>query len=280
MTDNSQVLKIEGDLDKEKGNIESKVSVVVMGSVKSGCSIKTDGDITVMGIVEDAELEAGGSIDIRERFRGKGHGRAVAVKDVILNYSDSQTVLAGNDVIVKDGLVHSHVEANNKIVVSGNKGIIGGKASAGKMIDVKTAGASTNTQTLLCTGIDVENRRKLENLEHDIHINVENTNKIVKSHHLINKIKVLRGELSSEQEAILQKLVSTFEKLKEERELINGKIGELIKNHMNVDSQIKIEKKVYPGVKLEFGIIKMNVRDEASKVLFQIKDGTIKAMRF
>ncbi|MCP4723669.1 MAG: DUF342 domain-containing protein [bacterium] len=279
-SNNPEVLTIEGNLDKSEGKIEKSESIIVQGNVVSGCEVRSESDITVMGVVEDAILEAGGSIEIKEKFRGSGKGRASAEKDVILNYAKSQTVHAGNDVMIKDGVVHCQIDAKNNIKIDGNKGIIGGKVSAGNIIDIKSAGTATNTQTLISVGLDIENRKNLEKFEHDIHINVENTNKIVRSYNLITKIKLLKHGFTDEQEKIHEKLVSTFETLKTERKMLDGKIDTLIKEHLNVKAQIRIEKKVYPGVKLDFGRIKMNVKKEASKVLFQLHDGTIKAMRY
>ena len=58
------VYTVNGDVDYSTGNVKYKADVLVRGDVRAGFSIKAGGDVRIYGAVEDAEVEAGGSVII------------------------------------------------------------------------------------------------------------------------------------------------------------------------------------------------------------------------
>lgn len=58
------VYEVNGDVDYSTGNIDFVGTVVIRGNVLTGFSVKSAGDIRVVGGVEGAELTAGGSVEI------------------------------------------------------------------------------------------------------------------------------------------------------------------------------------------------------------------------
>lgn len=66
----SDVYEVPADVDNSTGNIEYSGSVTVRGNVKGGFRISAKGDIVVEGIVEDAELYAGGQIIVKRGIHG------------------------------------------------------------------------------------------------------------------------------------------------------------------------------------------------------------------
>lgn len=69
LTDNGKinvfpVYEVNGDVDYSTGNIDFVGTVVIRGNVLSGFTVKSAGDIRVVGGVEGAELISGGSIEI------------------------------------------------------------------------------------------------------------------------------------------------------------------------------------------------------------------------
>ena len=71
----SPVFRIDGDVCLDTGNITFNGTVQVYGDVRSGFSIKAKRDILIYGMVESAELTAGGDIVIQNGFvaQNKGH---------------------------------------------------------------------------------------------------------------------------------------------------------------------------------------------------------------
>jgi uncharacterized protein (DUF342 family) len=110
-------LVVEGDVDFRHGNIDTKLSVLVKGDVKAGFSIKSAGDIEVMGVIEDARISAQGGLVVRGGIlpgshRVKAHGdieaRYVSYREVkchTLRVGSSlrwSRVMATGDVIAKE----------------------------------------------------------------------------------------------------------------------------------------------------------------------------------
>lgn len=61
------VYEVNGDVDYSTGNIDFVGTVVIRGNVLTGFTVKSAGDIRVVGGVEGAELISGGSIEILKR---------------------------------------------------------------------------------------------------------------------------------------------------------------------------------------------------------------------
>ena len=70
----SGVYEVPADVDNSIGDINYPGNVSVKGNVKSGFVIHADGDIVVEGVVEGAELYAGGQIigEAWHSWNGKG----------------------------------------------------------------------------------------------------------------------------------------------------------------------------------------------------------------
>jgi len=62
----SPVYTVEGDVDKNTGNIYFKGDVVVKGSVLDGMKVKASGSVTVMGSATHCQIEAGGDVVIKK----------------------------------------------------------------------------------------------------------------------------------------------------------------------------------------------------------------------
>lgn len=121
-------LIVDGDVDFRHGNIDTKMSVLVKGDVKAGFSIKSAGDIEVMGVIEDARISAQGSLVVRggilpgnQRVKAHGdiHARYVSNREVkchSLRANGSvrwSKVLATGEVLAKEILAGELIAAGN-----------------------------------------------------------------------------------------------------------------------------------------------------------------------
>lgn len=124
-------LVVEGDVDFRQGNIDTKLSVLVKGDVKTGFAIKSAGDIEVMGVIEDARISAQGRLIVKGGIlpgtnRVKAHGdidaRYVSNREVkchTLRVGGSlrwSRVMATGDVIAKEILGGDLICAGNVMV--------------------------------------------------------------------------------------------------------------------------------------------------------------------
>ena len=63
---------VNGDVDMAVGNIDFDGDVLIEGNVNSGFSVRADGTVTVMGVVEDAHIESGRDIVLKAGNTGSG----------------------------------------------------------------------------------------------------------------------------------------------------------------------------------------------------------------
>lgn len=82
----------------------------------------------VFGIVEGAEISAGGSVFVSEGIAGLQKGFVVAQEDVHAGYINQGNTEAGRDLFVENSILHSHCVAKNDMrCQKGN--IVGGVMS-------------------------------------------------------------------------------------------------------------------------------------------------------
>lgn len=146
----SDVYEVPADVDNSTGNIEYSGSVTVRGNVKGGFRISAKGDIVVEGIVEDAELYAGGQIIVKRGIHGMGKGVLQAGGNVLCKFIENAKVISGG-YVDSEAILHSQVDAYSDVIVDGKKGFItGGIIRAGNLVSAKTIG--------ICDGDDHTDR--------------------------------------------------------------------------------------------------------------------------
>lgn len=147
-----KMLKIPGDVDISVGNLDVIGDLDIGGSVGDGFSVQATGNIVVHGLVEGAQLKAGGNVQIILGVKGNSKGRVKAQGNVICKYLENARVWAGKNVMA-DNIVNSHVYARNSVVVnSGGGAIIGGQIVAGVKITAKRIGNESHRATELVIG--------------------------------------------------------------------------------------------------------------------------------
>lgn len=150
----SNMYEVPANVDTSTGDIEYEGNVLVHGNVLAGFSIKAKGDIVVEGVVEGANLRAGGHIILKRGIQGMDRGVLNANGNVISRFIESATVEAGGYVSA-DAIMHSNVSAKGDITVDGKKGYItGGIIRSGTMVSAKTIGSSMGTSTSIEVGIE------------------------------------------------------------------------------------------------------------------------------
>lgn len=130
------------NVDVKSGHIDFDGSVIITENIEPGMKVTAKGDITVFGSVESAELNATGSIEIKEGCLGHtldNHELSNKITcDGNLNISYAQyTYLSGNQVKIKSQASHCHIKAKNELMI-GNPEKGDGKLIGGKVLDAKT----------------------------------------------------------------------------------------------------------------------------------------------
>ena len=140
----NELLTISGDVDVASGNIHFSGDVLVKGDVREGFSVTAEGNITIEGTCEGAELKAEGDIAIAHGMTGGGKGTIHAGGNIKCLFLENCKAFAEGDIEV-DQVVFSQLSSGGNITVSGKKGsVTGGKLIAGKAITADIIGAPNN----------------------------------------------------------------------------------------------------------------------------------------
>ncbi len=87
-------------VDFQTGNIDYVGSLLIKGDVKSGFEVRSENDVQIEGLMEDAKVISGDSVVIKKGLAGKGKGIIEAKGDVILKFCENQTIKAKGNIIV------------------------------------------------------------------------------------------------------------------------------------------------------------------------------------
>ncbi len=142
------VYEIKGNVDYSVGNVNITGAAVIHGSVLSKFEVHATGDIYIMGSVEDAIINSGGSVFIEEGVYGHEKGIVLAQGNVETRTIEQANVFARGSVEAQSNISHSLVVAYNTISVNGQKGFaVGGSLKAGLGITVPRLGGPSHTAT-------------------------------------------------------------------------------------------------------------------------------------
>lgn len=158
------------------GNVDFKGSVMITGDVCEGMVVRSSGDITVMGFVESATLEADGDITVSKGVLGRQlAGDQLSTKiyaqgQISAQFVQYSELKCDKDILVTKQLLHSHSETKSKLIVSdatGRRGdLIGGRAYAEKGIEAVTIGATADTKTEILCAMNLDTlKQHLRDLE-------------------------------------------------------------------------------------------------------------------
>ncbi len=270
------VYEVNGDIDYHTGNIDFVGTVVIRGNVLSNFRVKASGDIRVVGGVEGAELEAGGSIEITGGIIGYHKGLVKAAVDVKTGFIQDGHVQAGESVIVSQSIMHSQVQAGNSILCNGPKGlIVGGHLQAGEIIVARTIGNTAYTVTELEVGVLPELRNRLVSLRNELKTHMENLDKTEKALTLLDQLAAV-GQLGPDKMALRIKLSATKKSQLRERDDIKDSILNIERTlEQSVKAKIEVIHSIYGGSKLVIGRYTKYIKDTAQRVHFIFENGDI-----
>ncbi|MFF2014797.1 DUF342 domain-containing protein [Paenibacillus sp. NPDC058177] len=270
------VYEVNGDVDYSTGNIDFVGTVVIRGNVLTGFSVKSEGDIRVVGGVEGAELIAGGSIEITGGIIGYHKGHISAGKNVKVSFIQDGNVTAGEDIIVSQSIMHSDIRAGHDVVCNGTKGlIVGGTIQAGERVVARTIGNTMSTATAIEVGVLPELRNEINELRQQLRQLLENDDKTSKALYLLNQL-ANSGQLSPDKIALRVKLNATKQSHQRDEARIKGRVLE-IERMLEDTGRARVEavKTIYGGCKIVIGRYTRFVKDPTERVVFAYSEGDI-----
>lgn len=272
----SNEYQIGTDINTSTGDIDYDGNVRINGNVLSGFKVKATGNIVIGGVVEGAEIVAGGDIILSRGMQGVNKGMLIAGGNIVSNFFENATVKASGNIEC-DAIMHSKVTAGGEVNVHGKNGyIIGGYVRAANGVTGKMVGSEMGTNTVVGVGVDPEIVMRVEELRKEIMKAAKDKEQLGKLITMLRQKNEIEGKLDAAKTEMLQKsmknsilLENNIKELRKEFEY-KSKLAVPQK-----DARIKITGTIYPGVKLEIGDLNLFIRDKNNFCQYAVKDGEI-----
>lgn len=160
------LIEVDGDVDFHVGNIDANGSVLIKGTVREGFRVTAKHDVTVQGSIEDAIVEAGETVLVKQGIIGRKSGHVRAGRHVSANYAQHATIWCGGDVVIRDSDTNSAIECRGSLVATEGYGkLMGGRYVAGAGVHVRTLGSDFGAPTRVIVGEDPGAARELVALD-------------------------------------------------------------------------------------------------------------------
>lgn len=269
-----QVYEVTEGISLKTGNIDFLGTVVIHGDVPSGFKVKASGDVKVVGIVEAAEIEAGGSIHITKGLSGLKKGRIEAGEDVYLGYCNQGEIIAGGGIYADHSIRHSICTASHEICCT-NGNIIGGVLSAGYKMEAREIGNRLHTLTELSFGADKANLDEASQLEEEEATIKESLRKIT----LLQKKFSETNQTTSKARVTLLKVKHSRQQTKEKLTQVQGELANLqLEMGSMKAAYLHVKEVLYPNTVVTFGKYQRTINRNYSSVAIQIEQNDIKIM--
>lgn len=156
--------EINGDIDYSTGNIESRNSVIIYGSVLPGFQVKTDGDLEIRGSVTSTQISSLANIIIKGGIIGNASS-VTASGDVDIHFIEQGHISCKGSCIIRKQGYYSHIASGGNIRCRENSVIVGGELIAEGNITLGNAGSCGADPVFIAAGVVAERlylTRKLE----------------------------------------------------------------------------------------------------------------------
>lgn len=274
----SDVYEVE-NVDPSTGNIDYTGSVQINGNVASNFVVNAGGNVIINGVVEGAQITAGGNIVIARGMNGMSKGCLKAGGNVISKFIENATVEA-EGYINTSSILHSNVNAGTEIVVTGKRGFItGGHVQAGNQITVKTLGAVMGASTIVEVGVDPKIKIAYAQLQKDV---VELVKSIKSNQAIVAGFAEKRNKgarITEEQIKYVKAAVLMLEQQKKDLETKNNEMQE-IQKHFDLQSRasVVVKGEVHPGTTIVIGDLSMVIQKAYQFCKFEVVQGDVKAV--
>ncbi len=274
----SPVFQLNGDVDFSSGDIDFVGNVSINGSVTAGFKVKAAGDIEIRGFIENSEVIAEGSIQVKGGITGGLKCLVKAGEDLQARFVENSRIEAGNNIFIREAIMQSQVKAGGSVKVMDKKGIVvGGLIQAGQEVECKVLGSQLATQTVVEVGINPHFREEYHNL---VKKHAEMKKSLDNMSHTINVFQrsgTSMDDLDDKKRQLLLRVLDEYKRLRQEVQQAEQRIFYLEQEHeKSSHGRISVWEIVYPGVRLSIGQCVHVVNDPIKFSAFIADKGEIK----
>lgn len=272
-----KVYEVHGNCDyANNALVDFNGDVVIHGNVEVGVVVKAGKSLTVDGVVESANLSAGGDVCLKRGMQGAGKGTIEAGGSVFTEFLEYAKVRAGGS-IQSNVILNSTVSANDTVTLTGKKGLIaGGSIHAMMGVTCQTLGNSSEIKTGIHVGAmpDLMEKR-IEMNETYAKLN-EELDDVVAGMAKILRVRQQTGELSEQLQIRLTELKERKDEVYAECMRAKKQVDEL-ENILrrSMEAKIKVTGNIYKGTIIGIDDHQMIVNRDTSFMEYSAQNGII-----
>ncbi|MFW8601420.1 FapA family protein [Desulfobacterota bacterium M19] len=282
----TDIFKVNGDVNYETGNLDVKSALVITGSVFPGFKVQAHGNLEIKGGVENgAQIIAQSDLIIGRGIMGSD-SRIIVMGNLHTAFIQDAEILVRGNAVTASYAFNAVIRAFGSISILKGQHKKSGRAAGGiicssKEIQASTVGSPSNAETTLAIKPEPELLRKKELIEDRINQCREGMARISRTLPFEltreDEIKSFLAPLTAEKKKPFLKLLAVFNKilkeaqsLKKERRQINEEIERILE-----DARIRITEHIFAGCTIQFGDLKLLLREEMGPQIFKYQNGKI-----
>ncbi len=254
--------EIKDDVDSTYGNVTFKGDVVINGAVRTGMRVVAGGSVTITGVVEGAEITAGGDVLLRSGVLGNGKCFISSDGNVIGKFIENANVMCKGKINC-NYLMNCNVSAWKGVELEGRRSsIIGGRTSSLNYIKVNNIGNDVELPTHVQVGIDTNFYSKVTGLQKKVE-------------QVASEIAALEKALHSDIEDTEKIVTIVCQKVNEKMDLEKQLDGmkELMVNARG--AFISVKGTAYPRTTVQIDVVQMTLSRKVDYVTFRRKNNAI-----
>ncbi len=277
----SNVYEVGGDADISTGNIDFRGDVIIHGAVRDGITIKASGSITVNGIVEGAQLDAGSDIVLRQGLIGNSKAKIRCKGNLTAKFIEFCYVeVEGN--ISAESFMESEIYCYSNISLEGAKGrIIGGTTVAIEGVSARFIGNPAGVPTWVRVGADAELKYQVIALQKKIEATQSNLDRVEEGMAVLAKLESMNA--GDPEDTKMKKMQLTRVKIRDSSIMASDRLEMERLQQLIIKGQgasIKVQDTIYAGSNVKVGDYALQIKKDDVRCGFIESEQEIRAIHF
>lgn len=242
-------LEIATDVDFSTGNIDFGGDVVIAKNVLDLFKVVAEGNISIIGIAEAAEVRAGKHLKIKGGIAGKEKGKFYSGEDLISKYITNASAEVGANCQVQTEIVNSDILCKGQVLIPQGL-LVGGRVGALAGMTVKQLGSEAGTKTLVEIGIDLDMRQRCLEIAPEVQKRRVQARKV---RQVVEPLLANQKQLNSEQAEKATELLFQAQELEDEVEAMLNELRPFYEAIKDLEPpKVQVLKSLHSGVTIRF----------------------------
>jgi hypothetical protein len=275
------------NVDLSTGNINFEGTLRITGDIKAGMRVKVGGDVIVSGMVEAAEINAGGNVSVKGGIVGNastlvgGGNETEATVTKIYSKGSVQALFmehvhveAEGSILVDRSVRQCELVAGNEIMV-GKQGsrsgqIIGGRVQATQRVSVAVLGSQNGIKTHVQVGSNPFISGQIAANEKMFQTKISEMDRVMKL------IAYFKKDPTKAAGGVGEKVENTRRQLMQEIENLKAEQKQLMEKNITADKAcVSVSSTVHEGVEIRMGKHVWQARTDCGSGTARLYDDSI-----